>query len=55
MTGITYGLIAAWAILVGYVLTLVNREKNLRREIADIKAMLESGQASSKAAPAPPD
>ena len=53
MTSVTYGLIAAWAILVGYVLTLVNREKNLRREIADIKAMLESGQASHVAPPAP--
>jgi hypothetical protein len=53
MTPITYGLIAAWAILVGYVLTLVNREKNLRREIAQIQAMLESGQASASAQPAP--
>jgi hypothetical protein len=55
MTAITYGLIAAWAILVGYLLTFVNREQHLRREIADIKAMLESGQASSVARPAPPN
>lgn len=47
MTAVTYGLIAAWAILVGYVLTLANREKNLRREMADIRAMVESGQTSS--------
>jgi CcmD family protein len=55
MTAVTYGLIAAWAILVGYVLTLVNREKQLKREITDIRAMLESGQASSAALPAPRD
>jgi hypothetical protein len=55
MTAVTYGFIAAWAILVGYVLTLVNRERYLKRELTGVKAMLESGQASSKAAPAPPD
>ena len=55
MTAVTYGLIAAWAILAGYVVTLAAREKHLKRELAGIKAMLESGQAGSKAAPAPRD
>jgi hypothetical protein len=41
MTALTYGLIAAWAILVAYVLTLANRDKGLRREIASLKAMVE--------------
>jgi CcmD family protein len=48
MTDLTYGLIAAWIILVGYVLTLANRDRQLRREIAHIKAMLESGQANPR-------
>ena len=43
MTSLTWGLIAAWAILVGYVLTLANRDRQLRREIASLKAMVESG------------
>jgi hypothetical protein len=55
MIAVTYGLIAAWAILVGYVLTLVSREKRLKRELASVKSMLESGQASSRATPAPRD
>ena len=38
---LSYGLIAAWAILVVYVLLMVGRERKLKRAIADLKAMLE--------------
>jgi len=42
MSALTIGLIAGWAILVAYVLTLANREKHLRREIDRVRAMVES-------------
>lgn len=38
---LSYGLIAAWTILVVYVLMMVSRERKLKRAIADLKAMLE--------------
>ncbi|HLK67890.1 MAG TPA: hypothetical protein VKU19_30870 [Bryobacteraceae bacterium] len=38
---LSYGLCAAWIILVGYVLMMVGRERSLKREIANLKAMLE--------------
>ena len=38
---LSYGLIIAWLILVGYVLMMVGRERKLKREIASLKAMLE--------------
>ncbi len=38
---LSYGLIAAWVILVVYVLMMTNRQKKLKREIATLKAMLE--------------
>jgi len=38
---LTYGLMAAWIILVGYVLMMVNRQKRLKREIANLRAMLD--------------
>jgi hypothetical protein len=41
MTALTWGLIAAWAILVLYVLTLANRDAHLRREIAHLKSLIE--------------
>jgi hypothetical protein len=43
MTAATYGLIAAWAILLGYGLTLLNREKRLKRERAAIQVILPRG------------
>jgi t-SNARE complex subunit (syntaxin) len=39
-----YGLIVAWLILVVYVLMMVGRERKLKREIANLKAMLEERQ-----------
>jgi hypothetical protein len=41
---LSYGLIAAWAILAIYVLMLVSRERKLKREIGSLKAMLEERQ-----------
>ena len=38
---LSYGLTAAWVILALYVLLMVSRERNLKREIASLKAMLE--------------
>ncbi len=38
---LSYGLIAAWLILVVYVLMMVSREQKLKKEIASLRAMLE--------------
>ena len=38
---LSYGLTAAWIILVVYVLMIVARERKLKREIASLRAMLE--------------
>ena len=36
-----YGFLAAWVILVIYVLTLVARERNLKKELAQLRVMLQ--------------
>jgi CcmD family protein len=36
-----YGFLAAWLILVAYVLSLVARERKLREQIKSLKSMLE--------------
>ena len=38
---LSYGLTAAWVILVVYLLMMVSRQRKLKREIARLKAMLE--------------
>ena len=38
---LSYGLIAAWVILVVYVLMMVSRQQKLKKEIASLRAMLE--------------
>jgi CcmD family protein len=43
---LSYGLTAAWIILVVYVLMLLARQKKLRREIASLRAMLEDKKPS---------
>jgi CcmD family protein len=43
---LSYGLTAAWIILVVYVLMLLARQKKLRREIAGLRAMLEDKKHS---------
>jgi CcmD family protein len=42
---LSYGLIAAWLILVVYLLMMLARQKKLKREIASLKAMLEDKRA----------
>ena len=39
---LSYGLTVAWVVLVVYVLMMVARQKKLRREIANLKSMLEN-------------
>jgi CcmD family protein len=36
-----YGFLAAWVILVVYVVTLVVRERNLKNELAQLRTMLK--------------
>lgn len=38
---LTYGLTAAWIIMVVYVLMMVGRQNRLKREIANLRAMLD--------------
>jgi hypothetical protein len=38
---LAYGLIAGWASLVIYVLTLASRERRIGREIENLKRMIE--------------
>jgi CcmD family protein len=42
---LSYGLTAAWLILVAYVLMMVNRHRKLQREIASLRAMIEDRTA----------
>jgi CcmD family protein len=41
---LSYGLTAAWIILMVYVLMMASRERKLKREISNLKAMLEERQ-----------
>jgi CcmD family protein len=36
-----YGFLAAWLILVAYVVSLVSRERKIKRELDSLKSMLE--------------
>jgi CcmD family protein len=38
---LSYGLVAAWLILVIYVLMMMRRQRRLKREIAGLRVMLE--------------
>jgi len=38
---LAYGLITAWAVLVLYVLTLVARDRRLRKQLDTVQRMLE--------------
>ncbi|HTX35895.1 MAG TPA: hypothetical protein VME43_12780 [Bryobacteraceae bacterium] len=38
---LSYGLTAAWLILVAYVLMMVGRHRKLQQEIASLRAMIE--------------
>ena len=39
-----YGFAAVWLILIGYVLLLVSREKNIKKQLTSLKNMLEERQ-----------
>jgi hypothetical protein len=39
--GLIWGFIAAWVILVGYILMLTIRERKIRREMDRLKSMVE--------------
>jgi len=41
LTYMFYGLSAAWLILAGYVLSLAAREKRLKRQLDNLKRMIE--------------
>jgi CcmD family protein len=41
---LSYGFAAAWIILALYVLMMVGRERKLKRQITNLKAMLEERQ-----------
>jgi CcmD family protein len=43
-----YAFAAAWIVLTIYVLMMVSRERRLKREISNLKAMLEERQAQKK-------
>jgi len=45
---LSYGLTAAWLILVGYVLMMVGRHRKLQQEIASLRAMIEDRAATPK-------
>ena len=36
-----YGFLAAWMILMAYVVTLVARERKLKKELTQLKSMLD--------------
>ena len=44
-----YGFLAAWLILVAYVLLLVNREGKIKKQLADLKNLLEERQQAPAA------
>jgi CcmD family protein len=48
-TFLSYGLTAAWVITVIYVLMMVGRQRKLKQEIANLKAMLEEKSPSARA------
>ena len=42
-----YGFAAAWLILALYVVSLVSRERSLRRELDSVKRMVENREGKS--------
>ena len=43
-----YGFLAAWLILVAYVVSLVARERRIRREMDSLKRMVEDHEKESR-------
>ena len=44
-----YGFAAVWLILIGYVLLLVSREKNIQKQLSSLKNMLEERESKQAA------
>ena len=42
-----YGLLAAWVLLAGYVVSLASRERKLRKEIDGLRRMIEDREQQS--------
>jgi CcmD family protein len=45
---LSYGLTAAWLIMVGYVLMMAGRHRKLQQEIASLRAMIEDRTAAPR-------
>ncbi len=45
---LTYGLIAAWVVLALYLMTMVGRQKKLKREIESLRLMVDEKQANTR-------
>lgn len=43
LTFLAYGLIAAWTILMVYVVTLAARERKLKQQINNVRNMIDDG------------
>ena len=43
-----YGFLAAWLVLVAYVVSLVARERRIRREMNSLKRMIEDHEKERK-------
>ena len=46
VTFMIYGLVAAWLIVLGYVVLLALRERKLRKELERVRNMVEGGRRS---------
>jgi CcmD family protein len=46
-----YGFLAAWAIVLIYVITLARRASRLKRELEDVKRLLASREPSQQVKP----
>jgi CcmD family protein len=46
VTFMIYGLVAAWLIVLGYVVLLALRERKLRKELDRVRRMVEGGKHS---------
>ena len=47
---LSYGLAAAWAVVVVYLLMMVSRQRKLRQEIAGLRAMMDERNRPTPAA-----
>ena len=43
-----FGFTVAWLIVIGYVISIALREKNLRKELDRVKRMVEEGEQTRR-------